>query len=362
MSKDKNTALNQSPEEESKSIIIPQYESAIRDKDASFANVAETHFGMEEKFNKDPARRLAHARYHPKIVEVFEAKHGHIVKVFYADNVLAAAVLTSRSEFEIVHPLENVEIGERFFQCERTSGRVQRLLKGVDLALCMDMLYSLATHLLNMLDAESDTSHAGNKKRLIFLDVKLREAEDFCGRAISRIGQVQYFLGMVGGSVALILGAIACGLWLPSSSIRGSAVDCFLGSLIAGGLGAVLSVLSRMTAGNLYVDYDVGARLMYLLGGFRPIIGSIFGVAVYMWLASGLLPVVAAPTDPLKQLYFYCGIGVIAGFNERWAQDMLLVSQDRVGKRNASAKREQRLKNDTDMVSSTPQDNHTSHV
>jgi len=63
----------------------------------------------------------------------------------------------------------------------------------------------------------------------------------------------------------------------------------------------------------------------------RPLLGALFGGALYLLLAGGLITVAQTPTpeDPVKLLYFYAGIAFVAGFSERWAQDVV------TGKSNA---------------------------
>ena len=91
-----------------------------------------------------------------------------------------------------------------------------------------------------------------------------------------------------------------------------------------------MSVFQRMTTGTLYLDLRAGRRLLQLFGGIRPLIGAIFGMAVYAVLKGGVLPAVGAPTAPLGVLR---RIGFLAGFNERFAQDMLGQSAEEVAVR-----------------------------
>jgi hypothetical protein len=64
-------------------------------------------------------------------------------------------------------------------------------------------------------------------------------------------------------------------------------------------------------------------------GMVRPIIGGIFGMTLFVLLEGGLVPAIEITTD--SELPFYAAVGFLAGFNERWAQDMLAGSARRLG-------------------------------
>jgi hypothetical protein len=86
--------------------------------------------------------------------------------------------------------------------------------------------------------------------------------------------------------------------------------------------------LTRITSGGLTLDYQVGRNLLILVGGFRPLIGAVFGATLFFLVAGNLLPI-AVPQDSWQQLYFYCGLAFIAGFSERMAQDRLDITEHR---------------------------------
>jgi hypothetical protein len=90
---------------------------------------------------------------------------------------------------------------------------------------------------------------------------------------------------------------------------------------LAAGLGAFVSVLARMTRGQLLLSYESGRTIMRLLGLIRPLLGGLLGAAVYVLLAGGLLTI--EPPADKPQLFFYIGIAFISGFSERFAQDMV---------------------------------------
>lgn len=93
---------------------------------------------------------------------------------------------------------------------------------------------------------------------------------------------------------------------------------------IAGAAGALISVLTRLSGEGLPLDYRFGERMLRLLGFARPVIGSVLALAVYWAVVGGLVPL-DPPLDPNTRFAFFIAIGFLAGFSERYAQDLLFV-------------------------------------
>ena len=68
---------------------------------------------------------------------------------------------------------------------------------------------------------------------------------------------------------------------------------------------------------NFDVDFEVGRPLLRRLGLYKPLVGSVFGVALYFLLASGLL-LTKEPSSSSNAIYFYGAIAFLAGFSERF--------------------------------------------
>jgi hypothetical protein len=193
------------------------------------------------------------------------------------------------------------------------------------------MIYGVVGTLWKILDyqdqgsAKRKTSGAYSKTLRLLKD-RLAYAEDYFLRSAERSAQIDYFIGMLLG-IALVGAAV--GWVLPRIGHPGLPPEAFLGSIVAGGIGGIVSVMSRMTYGGLVLNYEAGSMLLRVLGVFRPIMGSIFGASTLTLVMSGLLPV-QVPTDPLKEISFFLIIAFIAGFSERWAQDMLVDAGRRI--------------------------------
>jgi hypothetical protein len=145
----------------------------------------------------------------------------------------------------------------------------------------------------------------------------LEQARSCYDRSAQRQAQIEYFIGMAVGLALLVAGLFALGLLTHAHF----STEPLLYTPLAAGLGAFVSVLARMTRGQLRLSYESGRTIMRLLGLIRPLLGALFGAAIYVMLAGGLLTI--DPPKPDRQLFFYLGIAFVAGFSERFAQDMV---------------------------------------
>jgi hypothetical protein len=93
---------------------------------------------------------------------------------------------------------------------------------------------------------------------------------------------------------------------------------------ISGGLGGVVSVAGRLL--KVTNKDQVTPNQMFWTGLFKPVIGSIFAVFVYMLLNSGLVPKVDSSSKPV---FAFAAIGFVAGFSERFAPDLATMAGKR---------------------------------
>lgn len=177
------------------------------------------------------------------------------------------------------------------------------------------------------------------KRNLALLRAELERAERLLLIAAQRHAQIRYGAGMLQGTVAiavfcLVLGAIFYWRQVPAF---------YAIALPAGAIGALLSVLQRMTSGSLRLDVHAGDKMLNAFGLLRPIVGAAFGMALFALITGGLLPPVEVPAGA-SPAAFWAGIGFLAGFNERFAQDMLVGSARRIsGPAGGSAVSESQL-------------------
>jgi hypothetical protein len=351
------------------------YDVAIKNNCASFALVAEAHFDFLDLDCTYPQGRLLSAQYFPKLLDAFYQCHGHIVQSIFCYHTEAAAALTDRDEIWFKLPRENRdhhELCKLMMHCHMVYSEATRILANdrVERGICVSLLFTVFGHLVNSVDLEQQRADAsrngrsdpllGSKFPLLDDAVALLDlAETYYRRAAQQVAKRWYSSGVGWGVVGLgVVAALILAAWnfewpdLPHDTADPNAhLSVLLVSIIAGGIGAAVSVMTRMTSGKLSLDYRAPRSMLMKLGAFRVVIGAIFGVALYLLLMGGLFPMLAPepvsgpvvpgrlsdlnPGNPVsgsstrqdEWLFFYAALAFVAGFSERFAQDMLTVSE-----------------------------------
>jgi hypothetical protein len=358
---------------------IKVLEDAIRSGRVTFHPVAHAWFRLRDP-QVDPKDREEFAALFPKLVEAFSEPRGGIITAYLCQYIPVAAVLTdidraaSLTEGLPVHkpseetfsedaslgkmsardraqaararraehrramaaasssaihlePLEGQpadwKAKELLFRCMDLHYRALQYLTPKPRKICMRMIFGIVVALLGTLDVPPSQGRqrpfSSNLTAVEALEAELEQARRYYDRSAQRQAQVEYFLGMVAGLVLLLAGLVVLGLIAGSRLLR----EPLLAAPLAGGAGAVVSVMTRMSRDQLSLNYESGVVTMRLLGVIRPLLGALFGGALYLLLAGGLLTVAQTPSDETQLIYFYTGIAFLAGFSERWAQDVV---------------------------------------
>jgi hypothetical protein len=150
------------------------------------------------------------------------------------------------------------------------------------------------------------------------LHTRLANEERSYLAAVQRVAQHAYLDGMFKGFACLLVALI--GLAVVTGVVGFDAG--WLTTAALGSIGAVLSVLQRLGRGlDLAPE---GERQSFKQQGFvRPWIGALLGIASFVLLRGGLFSITAAQSA--NKILYYGGIAFLAGFSERFAQDMLAV-------------------------------------
>lgn len=161
------------------------------------------------------------------------------------------------------------------------------------------------------------------------------ELEDMAAvydRAASSEARIVYLGGMLAGLAALCVLLVPIGLLLPS----GLPIDrsLFFGSLIAGALGALVSVVTRMSADKFQVRHEVGRTYIGRVAAFRPFIGSVFGLVVYLALTGGVLQQITIPDGEEASFAFYLVLAFAAGFSERLVKEVIRAAEGTGGEQS----------------------------
>jgi hypothetical protein len=141
-------------------------------------------------------------------------------------------------------------------------------------------------------------------------------------QAASREAQIVYLGGMLTGVLALCAITVPVGILLAASDVPVN-LTTFFGCLIAGALGALVSVVTRMSAEKFHVRHEVGRSYVQRVAAFRPFIGGVFGLLVYFALQGGVLRQLDVPEGEGDRFAFFLVLAFAAGFSERLVKEVL---------------------------------------
>jgi hypothetical protein len=277
-----------------------------------------------------------------QLTRTFEAEHD-VLERYYGSWLAVAVALVcedGRERLEIACA-PDVELEQ---SVEELLFRAYALYRQVDLtfdagrdrALCLRMVYGVIAGLFKELDRNAATHKDGQSMecaRVEYLDAALNRADGYFRRAAQRRAQLRYLGGVIGG-LTVIAGVgflLAIGLaMLPDLQDQSG---MYLASLIAGGVGALLSVLYGMTSGNLrlhtlFANAESGPGPLVAAGALRPLLGALSGTVIYVLLQSGLVPLKVP--DGAAGTHFFIALAIVAGFSERWARGVLAGTEERI--------------------------------
>jgi hypothetical protein len=289
----------------------------------------------------EPGRPHFHERR-----KTFQKDHGDIVKSYFAPRTATGVVLVRVAEgpqplgnaFQ-VHVTDSGALPPRLADLIRAvmheKHRLASRIHGHARDIVVHDAYSLIVYLLTA--AVSGSSPSGERALTATENDVRRELaylRRFARDAARRTALWFYLMGLAVG--------VAFGMVLIVSAYHSTAVDALsdpsmVAACLAGGaVGAVISVMVRVTRGTtLDVDSTRGRVVLLLAGSFRPVIGAVFGAVLLVLTHGGLLPF-DVPDGPAAaagvdgSVCFFIGLAFLAGFSERWAQDTIVSSAPKV--------------------------------
>ena len=208
---------------------------------------------------------------------------------------------------------------ELLFRCLRLHYHAIEWLKPKPRKICTRMTFNVIANLLGSLDervgrgesaAEFDNMHADQE----VLERELQRTEDYFFTSVQRTARLAYLRGTLVGLIG------TAGVILPLALVR-PVPDGLALAFMAGAVGALVSVLQRLTSGRLTANHEDGKWTLHLLGFVRPFLGGLFGLALFAFLKADIVTGIEVPDadDP----YFLAALGFLAGFSERFAKDAL---------------------------------------
>jgi hypothetical protein len=304
----------------------------------SFPELVWAHYLHIEELRKNGhLHSPAEAEYREKLAR-FVAEHGRILNAYWCTSEASGVALTEQPGTRVAGFLwrrhSNIrlhsatdwvtrgapDIGHGMHTCETLAIRVTEVLSGTSERIAMQWILSVAGYLLGVVDqGHGKPAHAVATKAVRRARSELVQVETYYDRAGEKTGRLIYFWGMMLGLATLAVVGSAIYALFRNLGVSEEDTQLFFVSYTMGAVGALVSVMARMTAGgNFTIDYEVGRPALRRLGSFRPIIGAIFAIVLYFSLRGGLIQVHAGDGEPTP--FFYGALAFAAGFSERRAK------------------------------------------
>jgi hypothetical protein len=310
---------------------VRQVEAQSRGKRRHPPSFTELVYAHHDWWQARRAGTLDHAAAaaYSSVLTAFQASHGQIVRAFWCSHIESGVALTERKRLGgLLSPVfrfhresdwatKNApDVAAELHRCDELAVRGKAVLTGVRQRICLELVVSCAAHLLSLVDERAGARDKAKVTAALDREhAAISKVESYYREAANGQAQLIYFGGIA--TVTVALGSLAA-LWL-SISWAGP-----VAALVAGAVGAVVSVIQRINSGTFELDYDVGGPYAFFLGGLRPLIGGAFGMAITFAFSGGLLhlPVAASASTNDRRVALVV-LAFVAGFSERWAQDTL---------------------------------------
>jgi hypothetical protein len=316
-----------------------------------FADVVRAHYAWERLAGgaeTDPAEldRLERA-YHDKLQD-FCAREGEIREAYWCIRAASAVVLTEKPQTRLdrlsgehharIHRVSNWVMpraaqkpADLLHDCDELAIRAGEILRGTPKEIALRSTYEVESHVLAFLErTRGEPTDAEVKEFVADAREAMREAQECYKDAADKVARMVYVAGMIAGVAMLPLIAVLGGLaaWVFGAlHLHSPQTQDVFACFIAGALGAFVSVLSRMGSPSRFdLDPEIGRRALFVLGVYRPLVGSIFGVVIYFVLRGGVLQVASD-----KKFATYVVAAFLGGFSERFVKVMLHGAEKTVG-------------------------------
>jgi hypothetical protein len=271
----------------------------------------------------------------------FESARGEITDAYLCETGPMAIVLTAhpptrfeklflfrKERIQIYTETERLvrahpEVAHALHRAEVQYVSVRQALRGLSQRLLVNWLFVWNRDvMISAAPVEGVAPAAFEPQEIRRLERELDLIDASYEQAASREAQIVYLGGMLMGVLALCALAVPVGLLLRGTDVPVD-LTTFFGCVIAGALGALISVVTRMSADKFHVRHEVGRGYVQRVAAFRPFIGSVFGLLVYFALAGDVISGINVPTDEQKKFAFFLVFAFAAGFSERMVKEVL---------------------------------------
>lgn len=327
---------------------IEELRAALERDEVTFSMAMKALYLQRAEWNGSEASRSRYRELYPKLCKAFIEHTGGVRESLYANEFAAGVALTKGCELYTAIWWEDLPfntVPARVLEADISDLRIRAelYLSGEARRILMQRVLRLYIGLVSTLRrewkrydpdraAEAGASNNGqpaaDPQAAVGVGATAEYAEDLAQlrnellvveNAYWGMGkdyaETNYIFGVAAGAVAIVaiagllaalLGAITHTIWL--------------GALAGGAVGGLLSVLERYTRGKLQLQFE--AERLWLKGVTRPVVGALSGVALYVLIKAGFLPLGITAQGTARGLAF-AGLGLVAGFSERLLKDMI---------------------------------------
>lgn len=282
----------------------------------------------------------------PHLRKSFSEQNSGIDRSYFGRHSEAAAILTKEKELHVKISTDIVDDPELVGTLSKLSLlhlQAKQFLSDDDFRTCMDPVFSVITYCLQVADSVEhrskrvETEDEQERSRLIkqldfvrqMLMSEYARAEEAFYKVLQRNALVRYFYGMLFG-MAIISFLSFWMTFLYNGEVFGLDHRTMGTAVVAGAIGAFISVITRISSGRFSLSRGTvalqqatrKAMMLWVLGALRPLIGAVFASAFVIFQSSRLLPI--QPAGDVSEVTYYAGLAFLAGFSERWAQDMVV--------------------------------------
>ena len=305
----------------------------------SFPELVWAHFKWEQDVHADrPVHPEVEARYRATL-RSFEREHGKILEAYWSTTCASAIAVTIKRAprpfcwlgkdptLRFHRATEWVMkdapgIADMMQRCDTLAIRTGEVLRGTSERIAMQRVFNVASHLLGFLDRSDGKPNDVELRHVMESQMReLKQVRDYYFRAGANAGRIVYFWGMMIGAAAMAAFAPVIWLTMKGFDVGTAQLKTFFACYAAGTVGAVVSVVSRMSKADTFkLDFEVGRPALRRIGSFRPLIGSVFGVVAYFVLESGMLDI---RVEGQQKFFYYGTLAFVAGFSERFTKVLL---------------------------------------
>jgi hypothetical protein len=316
------------------------FQSLLDSNSVRLINLVEAKIMSSPHLTADPDKRAIGEHYFPLLLTAFHQRHKG-VQVAVQEDVGVGAALHNGDEDEEGDRLNTAvirrtmrfdwstprsllyETHELAEEARRwiTNPRERRDLLGLLFGIVCQAQVTIARENRQCPDGQDESAPPTDR---IETDVEiirrqLAAARKQFERDAERAAQFRYARGIALGSGLMVtLCLVIAGIFAAEHIQAINAVG-----LAAGAVGACVSVLQRMTKGTLDLNAQAGHKMILAFGALRPFVGGIFGLVTFFVIRAELISVFVLPKGTGSALAYVAVFAFVAGFNERFFQDML---------------------------------------